>query len=175
MRTKYVGITALVMALVLVSGSLWWEICGAHRPDGFSGSVLIAPLDDLPVPNATELAQMDRLERNLPMLASPPSRKRAEVDLSTLGYVPVIASTRRDATGGTAAINVDGYRVSLTFDGSYKRFCVIDRHLYAEGAVLPDGAAIVKIESRRVLIARNNMQRWLRVEPLFDPSGSKES
>ena len=44
-----------------------------------------------------------------------------------------------------------------------RRFCVIDGSFYAEGASLPDGATIVKVETNRVLINKDDSKEWIDI------------
>ena len=65
---------------------------------------------------------------------------------------------------------MNDYRITMAFEGRFRRFCVINGRLFSEGAVMDNGATVLKIESRQVLIGENNNQRWLVVAPLFDAS-----
>ena len=91
---------------------------------------------------------------------------RCQADLSAFGYVEVSPSVIENTSSKTDASFSMIHRLTLAFEGRVKRFCVIDDRLYTEGASLPDGATVVKIESQRVLIANKRLQQWLTLDPL---------
>jgi hypothetical protein len=173
MRSKYFSLLALVLSLIVMGVVAWFEV-SVSRPDGGRAGVgPIAPLSDIPVPAATVLEQMDRLERRMHLLAAPPPGLKTNADLTALGYVPMITAD----PGGFGDQNTKDkdYRLTMAFNGRVKRYCIIDDHLYAEGAELPDGARILSIESKRVLIDKASIQQWLEIVPLLDSELPEES
>lgn len=174
MKPKHTSLIAIVLVGVIIGLALWYEF---HHPRGLGERQRLAslkPLSELHVPDKPTLAQMDRLERKMHLLAAPPPQIKRLVDLSSLGYVPLTGAPSTDSKGRPIG-SMDGvYRVTLAFDGKIKRYCAIDGRLYAEGEALPDGAVIEKIESRRVRIAKENIQQWLVVAPFFDTALSEK-
>ena len=175
MKPKHFSIITIVMVLVLMGLSCWYAIHRHGTKRVNSGFEPIKPLSEIRVPDATVLKQMDLLERNMHRLSSPPRQFRQNADLSALGYVPVSPSGANGADGFAGGTAWPGYRVTLAFEGQGRRFCIIDSELYPEGAALPDGATIVKIESRRVLITKESRQQWLVVDSLIDTALSDKS
>ena len=175
MRPKHFSLLIIVLSICTIGGAAWLET------DVFSAGVhqdrppKAAPLSELRVPPKTDLEQMDYLERRMHLLSAPPPQMRQRANLSGLGYVPLTAADPGLSGGKTTTAARSNYRLTLAFDGRAKRYCVIDDHLYAEGSVLPDGATIVRIESRRVLIAKERLQQWLDIAPLIDVGSPEES
>jgi hypothetical protein len=175
MRPKYFGLAGLVLTCGVISLLVWFEVCQRQAHPGSMGNDAVAPLADISVPGQAVLAQMDRLERNMPTLAAPPPQYRVQADLSAFGFTDVAPATGGLPTGSTGEKLSASHRLTLAFDGRVKRFCIIDNQLYTEGAALPDGASIVKIESRRVLIAKKSIQQWLSLDPLLQETLSQQN
>jgi hypothetical protein len=174
MRPKYFSLAGLVLACAVVSLLVWFEVYQRQAYAGRIGHDPVTPLADISVPGKTVLSQMDRLERNMPTLASPPPHYRVQADLSAFGFTDLSPTTNGLAAGSTGETLSASHRLTLAFDGLAKRFCIIDNKLYSEGAALPDGATIVKIESRRVLIAKKSIQQWLGLDPLLQETLSQQ-
>ena len=174
MKSKYLGATFIVIAMLAMAGMVWSEIQNGRQGDTSSGLPPMKPLIDFKVPSAVELEKMDLLERGLPLLSTPFPQRQSGTDLSALGYIPVDNTGRSGQNSKAPQLFADTYQVTLAFEGRHRRYCVIDGRLQAEGAVLPDGASVLKVESRRVLIGKRNTQRWLTVEPLFQSTPPKE-
>ncbi len=175
MKAKHASLIMVLLIMMSVGLGIMYEL--HHHKDGtnLSRNRLAKPLSEIMVPDKPVLEKMDRLERRMHILSSPPPRVVRQIDLSALGYVPV-SPVRTDIDAGKPrrALSMD-HRVTMAFDGRVNRFCIIDSKLYPEGAVLPDGATIVKIESRRVLIAKESLQKWLDVDPLIVKPAPEES
>jgi hypothetical protein len=174
MKPKHIGLTLILMSLLTVGLGCWWQVAavtGKHPTPPWSPA---GPISNFTVPDAAELEKMDRLERAMAVLGAPLPQRPKQVDLSALGYVPV----NLDGAGGGPSAGpstIATYQVTMAFNGRHRRFCVIDGNLHTEGDLMPDGAAIVRIESKRVLISKNSHQRWLSVDPMFKPPKTEET
>jgi len=175
MRPKYFSMLAIFLSILILAAAAWLELAPLRGERLSFRAEPVMPLAELKVPPKSVLEQMDYLERRMHMLSAPPPQIRQRVDLSGLGYVPLVAADPGQAAGESAENTGPDYQLTLAFDGRVKRYCVIDDRLYAEGAVLPDGATIVKIESRRVLIAKESLRQWLNIAPLPDTELAEES
>jgi hypothetical protein len=175
MRPKSFGLIGICLAIVSAGVTLWFEAFHSPVFGGGTGLKSMAPLTDIDVPGPAVLQRMDLLERSLPILAAPLPRMREPSDLSAFGYMEVSPAEGKWAVGSGAHGKTISHRLSLAFEGSAKRFCIIDDRLYTEGAQLPDGATIVKIESRRVLIAKKSIQQWLAMDPSPKENDTQES
>jgi hypothetical protein len=175
MRPKYFGLVGICLAVVSAGVMLWFE--AFHSPISGSGPgfSMMTPLADIDLPGPAVVHQMDLLERSMPILAAPLPHLREPCDLSAFGFMEVSLSEGKWAAGSSAHGKTPSHRLSLAFEGSAKRFCIIDDRLYMEGAQLPDGATIVKIEARRVLIAKKSIQQWLAMDPSPKEKDTQES
>ena len=174
MKPKHYSLIAILLAVTVVGMVSWYEVYLLGTVHTTSGRGAIQPLSEIKVPDAFALEEMDRIERTMHMLSTPPPQIMRQVDLSALGYVPV-AAAGSVGKGGSYHASMADHQVTMAFKGQVNRFCIIDSKLYPEGAVLPDGATIVKIESRRVLIAKESLQQWLDVDPLIDTTLPEKS
>ncbi len=133
----------------------------------------VKPLADIQVPAPDVLARIDVLDRAMPVLAGgPPARSKA-VDLSLLGYLPMPAgrySGRQGRESGFA-----DYKVTMAFYSPKRRFCVIDGRLYPEGASLPGGVKITRVESKRILLVRGKYRQWIDVVSPMGEVGKNDS
>jgi len=175
MRPKHFSMLALTLSLLIIGLTAWGEFVFFQGGSGITPLPPIKPLAEVQVPPKSELDQMDFLERRMHLLSSPPPQMQQRADLSAFGYVPLVAGGSALGVKEAADKASSDHRLSMAFDGRIKRYCVIDDGLYAEGAVLPDGATIVKIESRRVLIAKENMRQWLDIVLIPAAETPKES
>jgi hypothetical protein len=174
MRPKYFGFAGLVLICAVAGLLIWFEVCQRQAHAGSSGHGPVTPLADISVPGRPVLVQMDRLERNMSILAAPPPHYRVQADLSAFGFTELSPAAGGLPAGPTGETLSTSHRLTLAFDGSAKRFCIIDSQLYSEGSALPDGAVIVKIESRRVLIAKKSIQQWLSLDSLLQEKMSQQ-
>ena len=175
MKAKHTSLMMVLLVLVTVGLGIMYELHRHKDDSAASRNRLGKPLSEIKVPDKPVLAKMDRLDRRMHLLSAPPPRVVGQIDLSALGYIPISPGKAGLNTGVASRTLSSGHRVTMAFDGRGNRFCIIDSKLYPEGAVLPDGATIVKIESRRVLIAKESLQKWLAVDPLIINSGPEES
>jgi hypothetical protein len=175
MRPKHLSLLTIVLSILVIGGAAWVELVALRQDRPPARRDAVMPLFEVKVPPTPVLEQMDYLERRMHLLSAPPPQIKLRADLSGLGYVPLTSSDRKLPTGTSAQKPGPDYRLTLAFHGRVKRYCVIDDHLYPEGALLPGGATIVKIESRRVLIAKESLRQWLDIAPIFDAKMPEES
>ncbi len=121
---------------------------------------VIKPMGDIQVPPADVLARIDFLDRQLPALARSPAARPQAVDLSLLGYRPMSSGRYASKQDQAAAVE---HKVTMAFYSPTKSFCVIDGRLYPEGASLPEGGKITRIEPRRVLLVQGKYKQWIEV------------
>jgi hypothetical protein len=160
-KRKHHGLLAIVFlgtALVLCAG---YALYGPWQATPTPPSRMARPLPDVSLPEPATLKEIESLEKNIHRLAAPPSATAKPVDLGLFGY------RRADSPGRPVLIGQGGvsvqfdYRVSLAFCAQDKQFCIIDGSFYQVGSVLPDQGRVLKIEPKRVLIARHGARKWI--------------
>lgn len=175
MKRKHLSLMIISLAAAVILIMLWLEVFHLNSRKYESSVKMIQPLSEIDVPNKSALEKMDLLERHMHLLSSPPPLIQRKVDLSALGYMPVMPGIGEGSGDPNSGSTIPAHRVTMAFDGKMKRFCIIDSSLYPEGAILPDGATILKIESTRVLIAKESLRQWLSVVPLFEATVPNKS
>jgi len=124
-------------------------------------------LPDIKVPGDAVVAQMDELAKRLNRLAYPRATATPGAPLALFGYVPASTGLRRGGAtssgSGKPPVQFD-YTLSFALSAGPQRLCMLDGHLYAQGASLPDGGRIVTIEPERVLIAKDPLKRWVYLQ-----------
>ncbi len=170
MKNKYQGLLTFGIVLLCFFTIAGYGIYYAKttRPgQTLSGS---GPLPDIQVVQQSLINEIDLMQPRLPDLPSAPEEP-ANASLELFGYTPVAAVTRKGSSGSPGfsgstsqdqtRTDLFDYQVTLSFVSPKNSFCVIDGHLYAGGAKLPDSGRIKKIEHDRVLIQKNNMEKWV--------------
>ena len=162
MRAKHQGLAAVVIILstvVIAAGYAWFT----HEAPTSRSTVRGAAIPEIKIPADAVIEEMERLEGRLRDIARPVLSFPAPVDLAPFGYMPSSNGTGRRQGDRTDVRQPFDYGITFAFFSDRKRFCIVDEVFYPEGAVLPDGGSISKIESRRVLIHKAGRSEWVPV------------
>jgi len=174
MKHKHHGVWVVGVALTAFAAIGVYALTGEWRiKDGVARLPRPATLQ-IQVPDAQQVREMDRLYGRLPLLAAPHKRAVAAKKLSLFGYQDpaMTADGRRKRDDGSLAEN--GFKLSLVVVDGAGSFCIVDGAFLSEGDRMEDGTQILKIESHRVLVARNREQKWIYLdyEPDHETSSS---
>ncbi len=174
MKRKHHG---LVAACLLLTTLLATAVYALHTVKDAGNKVHInsmKPIPDIIIPNQVEIREMGGLEKRLNTLVVPSSSDSKTANLMLFGYQPVINNkTGPIYTGRKSAATVKrDYLVTFAFCSENNRFCIINGALYPEGATLPGGEKIAKIEPKRVLINKHRLGMWI---PLVERSIDKRT
>jgi hypothetical protein len=124
----------------------------------------VRSLPDVVVPNKSEIKEIKSLFGRLPDIAQPGEEAGGPMDLRLFGYrkvEKVVAPAKRIEK---PAPDPMAYKLSFTFNSDRRSFCIIDQTIYTEGKELPDGARVLKIASRRVLLDQDGHRQWIVME-----------
>jgi len=175
MKRKHGSLIIIVIVLISVLAGVLW-LSNSPEKSRIAGPSLIYPEQQvtIPVPGRETIKEMKRLETIMPQLINPAKTYSSQAQLGLFGFYPY-AGGDAGATGKKTEFSphID-YSLSLAFWGSEKRFCVIDDKFYHEGASLPDGGSIAKIELNRVLIEKHGFTGWITLEPQTDMTNNLE-
>lgn len=116
------------------------------------------PIPDIRVPNGREVKEINRLMPIIDTLEKPADKRTAAPDLSIFGYFPASPTKRISHENDNKHPK---YSLTFTFDAKRHRTCLIDGAFYTEGSTLPDGAVIVTIAHKRVLIEKQQHRKWI--------------
>lgn len=169
MKRKYYATIIIVMILLSVSAGAVW-LSSSLGVSHSTGPSLIKPEHQVSasVPGSETIKEMKRLERIMPRLMNPAESDSSRAQLGLFGYYTFGGEAIRTTGGKSKSSSQMDYSLSLAFWGNEKRFCVIDDKFYTEGASLPDGGRIVKIELNRVLIKKQGLSKWITLERQAD-------
>lgn len=159
MKRKYQGMfsVCLLLAVVLLAGLYGYSGIWRRAYSGV-GSVP-APLADGWMPSPDQIKTMQRLSDNLQALAAPAGWDAESSALTIFGQHT--KSSWRRGQGGDAMQSGTDHELSMTLLAGPVRYCIVGGAFVAEGARLKDGCDILKIENKRVLIARGTQKEWL--------------
>ena len=130
---------------------------------------LVLPVN---IPGPGVVREIVQLTEDISTLDARLASDETHVDLTLFGYEPSEPRNNPNGLRGSAkeenpATQI-AYEVTMAFAGETKGFCVIDGRFYPEGGILPDGAKIVTVEARRVLVHKFNLKRWIPVSENVD-------
>jgi len=152
------GAAGLLAAIGMVLAALW----GAGPSVAPVETVRMAELD---VPDPETLAAMAELGPRLEELSRPPSSAPKPADLKIFGYrLPEPPPSRKTRREKPESVMPD-LSLTFTFASGNRRFCLIEGRFCAEGALLPEGYKVLRIEVGRVLLEKGSVRAWLRQTP----------
>jgi hypothetical protein len=149
-------------------GVLWVALHGTNPANADNRPPPVRPLPEVAVPDRSELKKMSRLYKRLPDIAQPAEQPGDPLDLRLFGY-------RKSEKVAPPAPRIEkpvqdpmAYNLSFAFYSDRRRFCIINQTIYTEGKELPDGARVLKIEPRRILLDRDGHQQWVIMKEIHD-------
>jgi hypothetical protein len=161
MKRKSSRMWALSLLALAPCATLSMALHGANPANADYRQPQVMQLPDVAVPNTSEVKEISRLYSSLPDIARPGEEETAAVDLQLFGYrkvEKVVTPAERTEKSVQDAMT---YHLSFAFYSDRLRFCIIDKTIYTEGKELPDGARVLKIESRRILLDQNGHEEWI--------------
>jgi hypothetical protein len=164
MKHKHHGVWAVGVALTAFAAIGVYALTGEWRIKGGVARLPRQTTLQIQVPDARQVREMDRLYGRLHLLAAPHKRAVAAKKLSLFGYQEpeMTADGRRKGDAGSLADN--DFKLSLIVVDGSGSFCIVDGAFLAVGDRMEDGTQILKIESHRVLVARNREQKWIYLD-----------
>ncbi len=161
MRRKYLSIYAvsLLFAAPVAAGFYaYWILSVPIRVKALSRA---KPASMITVPDEQAVREMSRLQNEMGRLAQPVSEGREPVNLKLFGYEPVRRGELHGAGRGLVYGRENAHLLTMAFRGGEKGFCVIDGTFYAQGANLPDGSIIRRVDRNRVLLVKKKRKVWV--------------
>ncbi len=124
------------------------------------------PLPMMNIPGPADLKEIKQISKNLASLVNPPGSDLLPANLMLLGYHKNIhnkmgANQNHSQSGLNDQIH---YSISFAFSSGKKRFCIIDGEFYKEQSDIPQGGKILKIESKRVLVSKHGINKWISLD-----------
>lgn len=166
MKAKYHGLISIVVILFSIGAILFYYATDSWKiTETPSGNSDFKPLPLYPEPSPLEMSIIDRLIPGMNALKTPPATQQIPSDLRFLGYVNPDSNRldQRKKNLVTAHDKTD-YLLTFTFSSGNKQFCILDDTFYQEGAILPDGSQILKIQTKQVLLDKDGIQNWITID-----------
>ncbi len=164
MKRKHQGVWVVGVALTAIATIGVYALTGGWRINHEAAQLPRLTTPPIKVPDAHQVREMDRLYDRLHLLAAPHRRAVAAKKLSLFGYQePAMMSDGRPRQDAGSLADND-FKLSLVVVDGSGSFCIVDGNLLAEGDRMEDGTQILKIESHRVLVARNREQKWIYLD-----------
>lgn len=172
MKPKHNGLAILIIFAVTGIGMLSYSILLSNQAIGSVRVTRPTTAKDIKVPDAPTMAYINFLLPKLDSIATTGNHVQP-VSLDLFGYTPPLPGTQtegqEESISGTNSgkpkpsgeIENLSYVLTLSFTAKNKKFCMIDGKLFAENGALPDGGKILKIETGRVYIQKNQIKKWI--------------
>jgi len=169
MKRKYYATIIIVIILVSVSAGTV-RLSNSLGMRHSTSPSLIKPDHQVSasVPGSETIKEMKRLKKIMPRLMNPSESDSSEAQLGLFGYYTFGGKAIRTTGEKPELSSQMDYSLSLAFWGNKKRCCVIDDRFYVEGASLPDGWTIVRVELNRVLIKKKKLTKWITLKKQTD-------
>lgn len=174
MKRKHQGMVSLgvLVAIMLVVGTYYYSGLWHRNYSGNGPSH--PPLKDGWMPSKDQIETMQRLSGKLQTLATPDVGTAESAPLTVFGQRTT--PSWRHGQDGDAFQGKTAHGLSMTLLAGPVRYCMVDGDFVAEGGRLKDGADVVKIEAKKVLIARGDKRTWVYLEePPLAPDGENTS
>ena len=162
MKRKYHGLISIVIiVVVLIPTAIYavYSFQGAKtKPFRLTGTS-----SEYTVPDMTVMKEISELERKMIELANPVEpESMSDQSIRFWHYSDNDYSRYKTIDQGGEKVNLTAtYALTFTFASGEKKFCIIDGSFYPQGAELPDGGKILKIESGKVWVKKGELTTWI--------------
>jgi hypothetical protein len=115
------------------------------------------------VPDMTVLKEISNIESKMMELANPiEPASVSDQSIRFWHYSDQNNSRYKTLDQGGETVDFKAtYALTFTFTSGEKKFCIIDGSFYPQGADLPDGGKILKIESGKVWVKKGELTTWI--------------
>jgi len=163
MRRKYLPIYAISLFLLAFGLAGFYGYRALANPIRVKRISLVKSAPTVEVPDQQTLDEMTKLQSQMGRLLQPAPEKMEPVNLKLFGYEPVRQGDLRKGGVGAGLVGGSTHLLTMAFKGMTKGFCVIDGVFYPQGASLPDGSIIRRVERNRVLLVKRKRKAWIEM------------
>jgi len=159
MKRKHHGIISIIIIVVVLIPTAIYAVYSLKVPLKGNTFRLPGTSSEFVVPDMTVMEEISKLEKKMAKLANPiepeslsdqPIRFWQYSDQHYPRYNSI------DQREGNVNFKT-AYALTFTFASGEKKFCIIDGSFYPQGADLPDGGKILKIESGKVWVKKGEL------------------
>ena len=163
MKRKHHGLISIVIIVVVLIPTAIYAVYFLQVPvKGNTVHFMDTPSEFI-VPDMTVMEEISKLESKMMALANPIVPESVS-DPSIRFWHYSDQNNSRYRTLDQRGENVDfkaAYTLTFTFTSGEKKFCIIDGSFYPQGADLPGGGKILKIESGKVWVKKGELTTWI--------------
>jgi hypothetical protein len=163
MKRKHHGMISIIIIVVVLIPTAIYAVYSLQVPEKGNIVRLTGASSEFIVPDMTVMKEISKLETKMAKLASP-------IELESLSDQPIRFWQYSDQhypryktiDQGREKVNFKtAYALTFTFASGEKKFCIIDGSFYPQGADLPDGGKILKVESGKVWVKKGELTTWI--------------
>jgi hypothetical protein len=161
MRRKHHGLLSVILIFLAIGVTSLYAV---NRNRQTKPDIKPSHAETLPkifVPEAADIRMTEQLNQGMDVLSIPHKTDTVPVNLALLGYFAPGEGDRLGERKDVAGLGKVPYLLTFTFASGEKRFCIINGSFYQAGSPLPDESKIVKIESKRVLVKKEGVRKWI--------------
>jgi len=166
-KRKFQGLMSIGLMVSAVAIAAAYAASASWKAAGESQVPREVRPPEISVPGPAVMKEISQAGRAMASLAIPPGSDLAPPKLALFGYPKDVfgQAVLSKGIGGNHHIRKRpmDYTVSFAFTSGKKRFCIIDGSFYTEKSDLPQGGKILKIESRRIHINKDGVDKWVTV------------
>jgi hypothetical protein len=163
MKRKHHGLISIVIIVVVLIPTAIYAVYSLYIPVKSDTVRFAGTSSEFIVPDMTVMKEISELERKLTALANPIEPESVSDpsirfwQYSDQHYPRYKTINHRGEKDNFKAV----YALTFTFTSGKKKFCIIDGSFYPQGADLPDGGKILKIESGKVWVKKGELTTWI--------------
>lgn len=163
MKRKHHGMISIVIIVVVLIPTAIYAVYSLQGPIRGKPFRLTGASSEYTVPDMTVMKEISKLERKMMELANPVELESvSDQPISFWHYSDQNYSRNKTIDQGGEKVNFKAvYALTFTFASDEKKFCIIDGSFYTQGADLPDGGKILKIETGKVWVKKGELTTWI--------------
>jgi hypothetical protein len=163
MKRKYHGLISIVIIGSVLLPTAIYAVYASRVPARIDAARLNVIASEFIVPDTAVMKRISGLEKEIVDMANPKESKAASDQNIRFWHYSDQNYRRYPANDqGGNKINIKtAYALTFTFASNDKEFCIIDGSFYSQGAELPGGGKILKIEPGRVRVKKGESAEWV--------------
>jgi hypothetical protein len=164
LKPKHQSFAATVILIISVATGLTYAVYHLQSLDHDENNGAAPLFLQVSVPTAQEMNIMGQLKPKFRNLTVPRESISGPVALEIFGYREPMFKSNETGDAADESPRPLTYTLTFTFSAGSRRFCIVNGDFYPQGARLPDGAHIERIEAHKVLIRKKERQIWIPLE-----------
>lgn len=163
MKRKHHGMISMVIIILVLVPTAIYAVYSLQIPVKSNTIRITRNSSEFIVPDNTVMKEISKLEGKMMKLVDPVgSESISDQPIRFWNYSNQHYSRSKSIDQGAEQVDLKAaYDLTFTFDSGDKKFCIIDGSFYPQGADLPNGEKILKIESGKVCVSKGETTTWI--------------